>query len=156
MVSYLLCRYSLIWVILSVLVSFPKEGRLRNYLWNLVTNPITPSSDHWQAQVCVPWTGECDLRVRISATPTDHRDKESAGESWNGECRANRCMAGRWAREWDRGGRGRKAQTHGSHRKEGTRLRPGAVASRSGTFSFLGCSYQWWQWQSSSHGVQAM
>jgi hypothetical protein len=51
-----------------------------------------------------PWTRECDLRVRVSATPVGHR---AAGRVRMG-CLGQRGMAGRRAREWVRGERQRR------------------------------------------------
>jgi hypothetical protein len=54
-------------------------------------------------------------------------------------------------RQGSRTGRGRRVRTHGRHRKEGSSLRPGAVAATVGAFSFPGCWVVGWRPQSPGH-----
>jgi hypothetical protein len=72
--------------------------------------------------------------MSISATSTGHGDKESMGRVAQGKQRHARYKG----KEQDKGGR-RRLQVHSSHSKEWTSLRPRAVASRTGAFSFPGC-----------------
>jgi hypothetical protein len=81
----------------QVFVSAPKKRRLRNYLYNLVNNPISKGRQSLTGRpsACVPGAEECDLVVSASATSAGHGDKESMGESWNQVPRANRDMESR-------------------------------------------------------------
>jgi hypothetical protein len=132
-----------------------KKGSLETVfrIWQIISliPPVEGASCLLMDLGDVSLNGECDLGVSASTTPADHGDKEYAGESWDKVSRVNTGMVCRQAKEQDTGGRGRRLWTHGSHRKERSSLRAGAMATKVGAFSFLG--YLWQQQWSSGHGV---